>query len=173
MTFLPKGYEQPKTGGGYMKLQKGENRIRIVWSPIVGYVDRDKSGNKPRPVRTKEKQQSLNQWEKPKHFWAMVVVDRTDDSVKVLEVTQATIQNAIFSLAEDADRGNPKEYDIVIGRTWEGLDTKYTVTPKPVEKLSKELLGLVESTKINLGALYDGGDPFEIDEIDTDPEFGS
>ena len=40
---MPEGYEKPKTGGGYMKLQQGENRIRIFSRPIVGWIDRDNS----------------------------------------------------------------------------------------------------------------------------------
>ena len=101
----------------------------------------------------------------------MAVYDCKDEEVKILEITQSSIQNAIFALAEDEDRGNPKEYDIVVTRTGEKLETSYTVTPKPSKPLPQEAQELIEATKINLDALYDGEDPFEIDELDDDVPF--
>ena len=55
MTFLPSGYTVPKqNGSGYFKPQEAQSRIRILSSPIVGYIDWDKSLAKPSLVRTRE-----------------------------------------------------------------------------------------------------------------------
>ena len=36
MAFLPKGYELPVSDGGYMKLEKGENKFRVLSEAITG-----------------------------------------------------------------------------------------------------------------------------------------
>ena len=37
-TFLPDGYEVPKSsGGGYMKFKQGANKFRILSSPVLGW----------------------------------------------------------------------------------------------------------------------------------------
>ena len=38
-TFLPETYELPQSAGGYMKLQQGENKLRILSKPIIGWLD--------------------------------------------------------------------------------------------------------------------------------------
>lgn len=99
----------------------------------------------------------------PKHFWAMVVFDYTDKKVKILEITQKGVQAYLTQLSRDEDWGDPvgtKGYDIVVTRDGEGFDTKYTTSPKPHKELDPGILKLYTDMKINLEALYTGGDPF-------------
>ena len=38
MSFLPDGYEVPKSsGGGYMKFKQGANKCRILSAPVLGW----------------------------------------------------------------------------------------------------------------------------------------
>ena len=166
--FLPKNYEAPKSGGSYMKLQQGENRVRVLSAAIVG---EEYWTTENKPVRTKTLPQdkphniklrdpSKHWLSGVKHFWAFVVQDKSGGGIKILEITQASIQNTITGLVKDEDWGNPSNYDLVITRTGEGMETRYEVTPKPHSPIDVEVLKEYESMNINLDALYEGGDPF-------------
>lgn len=166
-TFLPDNYEVPSASGKYYRLQQGSNQFRVLASPILGNEYWSHEG---KPVRKRtgenivvddirpEKDGSVG---KVKHFWAMPVWDGVE--VKVFEITQKQIQTAIKDLVKDEDWSDPKNYDIVINREGEGLETKYSVKPKIHKELSKEAIAGWESTKKNgfdLDALYNAGDPF-------------
>lgn len=177
MTFLPENYEIPNASNGYMKLEKGENKFRVLSSAITGWeiwVD-----NKPKrfkesiPVEEAEKADldpRTGVPRVPKHFWAFVVWNYNQDSIQILELTQKSIQKYIKSLTTDEDWGDPKGYDIVIKREGEGLETEYQVVQKPKKELAKEISTAYKETRINLDALYKGEDPFgnqpETDDID-------
>ena len=163
--FLPTGYEAPKTGGKYLKLKQGSNVLRILESPLLGWLDwtADK-----KPVRTpyqgeKSAPKPIDPKKKVKHFWAFPVWDYSDKQIKILEIVQSTIQDAIFTLSLDEAWGNPKEYDIDIKKTGEDLDTTYAVVPKPPKELSEEIKEATANTKINLNALLSNDDPFSND----------
>lgn len=158
--FLPNGYEAPKTSDGYMKLQKGENRFRILSRPIIGWEDwKDK---KPLRFRLNEKPEKPVEANKPiKHFWAFVVWNVAEEKIQILEITQVTIQSAIQGFTKDEDWGNPFDYDIKVKRTGDGMETEYSVTPAPKSPVSKTIKDALEKRgKINLEALFAGEDPF-------------
>ena len=176
--FLPGGYSVPVSGGGnYTKLQQGENRIRILRKPILGHSwwgytdeqggikfgnDRNPNNRPVKPVRIRlETPIPVIAAEAYKHFWAMVVWNYTTHRIEILEVTQKTIQEGIESLIGDRDWGSPLEYDIAIKKAGSGLDTEYTVTPKPKNELTSEIREARDNASINLEALYDGANPFE------------
>jgi len=104
--FLPDGYEAPQGGSSYLKLQQGENKLRILSKPIIGWLDwKDKV---PHRFGFKQKPEKPFDPSKPiKHFWAMIVFDYSDSQVKVLEITQQTIQKTIQDLAANEDWGSP------------------------------------------------------------------
>lgn len=158
--FLPQGYEVPKSSGNYLRFKDGENIIRILGNAIVGWVDwtLDK-----KPVRTKEKLSPINPAKPVKHFWAFPVWDYSDEKVKILEITQATIQEAIYALHNDDDWGNPTEYDLNIKKTGKDLETKYSVMPKPKKPVSPEIVRTYTETPLDLNELLKGGDPFKTD----------
>jgi len=160
MSFLPNDYEKPASGGNYMKLEQGNNKVRIMSDAIVGWLDWDKTTGKPVPVRTKEKQAPLGEG-KVKHFWAFVIFDYNEKRIKILEVTQAGIQNTLFSLHSNESWGSPLNYDITIVRSGEGMETKYEVVPTPPKEVAEDIKELYEGMDINLEELFNGGDPFE------------
>jgi hypothetical protein len=156
--FMPEGYEVPSSNN-YLKLQPGDNKIRIVSKPIIGWEDW--KDNKPIRFRMSDKPQTSIDPEKPiKHFWAMLAWDYKSNKLAILEITQKSIQKAIEGLAKNEDWGSPLNYDITISKSGSGLDTEYAVVPIPPKPLSEEVQGLIIGTQVNLEALFDGKDPF-------------
>jgi|SRR6267142_5275272 len=159
--FLPDNYTAPKSSSeGYMKLQDGENRFRILSQPILGWEDwtlekkpvRFRYNNKPsksiiadRPVR---------------HFWAMIVWNYTEEKIQILQISQATIRKTLEKLCKDADWGAPYFYDIKIIKEGESKDTEYSISPVPGKPLHPMIIDAFKESPIYLDALFDNADPF-------------
>lgn len=167
-TFLPTNYVQPVVTGNYMKLEDGDNLFRALSSVTVGYQYWT-TDNKP--VRLTERPQTtptdirLEKDGKPtkiKHFWAFIVWNYKAKKIQVLEITQSSIQEAINNLVNDEDWGSPKKYDIKINRTGEGLDTVYSVNPKPHTPLNQEIANEFANTPYDLANLFIGGEVFDV-----------
>lgn len=158
--FLPSAYVAPaKSNGSYMKLLKGENRIRILSKPIIGWLDWD--NKKPLRFKFNEKPSKPIDPSKPiKHFWAFVIWDCVENKIKIMEITQSGIQQSIQALTKDADWGSPFEYDIKIIRAGDGMETTYTINPVPHKPVYDAVKDLFKRTYIDLEQLFVGGDPF-------------
>jgi len=179
--FLSSDYSIP-TESNYMKYVQGDNLLRVLSSPIVGmeYWITDPEDKKKRlpvrkhmgvniPVGDLEENPKTGKVDMPKHFWALCVYNYQDKRVQILEITQKGIQKAILGLTKSKGWGSPKDYDIVINREGEGMDTEYMVTPQPKEKLDEGIVQLYKDMNIKLEVLFNGGDPFKADKI-TDEE---
>jgi hypothetical protein len=159
MSFLPTNYEQPRTGGNYMKFQKGENKFRILSKPILGFEDW--KDNKPLRFRMDSKPlKPIDPKKSIKHFWAMIVWNYQDSQIQILEITQSTIQSAIRNLAADEDWGSPFNYDIKVTRKGEGMETEYSVIASPKKPVTDEIKEALLNKPVNLEALFEGEDPF-------------
>ena len=163
--FLPSNYKPPVGEGKYYKFEQGSNKFRILSDSIQGWEDWKEEDGQRKPIRTKEKQAPISSDQKPKHFWAFVVWDYSDEKIKIMELTQITIQSAILALYKSEDWGDPKNYDITITKTGEKMETKYNVIATPPKEVKKEIAEKYKNTKINLDKLFDGGDPFEVDTV--------
>lgn len=160
MDFLPENYETPQGAGAYMKLQQGENKFRILSKPIIGWLDwKDKTPHRF-PFRNKPEKPMGEQ--AIRHFWSMLVFDYADKSVKILELTQSTIQKSIEHLAKDEDWGNPGDYDIKITKSGQDKSTEYKVNPSPKKPLSDDIKAAAKAKPANLDALFTNGDPFDL-----------
>lgn len=165
---MPEGYEQPKSDSKYFnpsKVVNGvDNIIRILSKPIMGWLDwKTNSEGKQVPVRIPYNQPkpAPNDPEKPvKHFWAMVIWDYKDEAIKIMEITQSSIQDAIYTLDYDSAWGDPTQYDLNIKKEGEKLTTKYTVTPRPPKPLEMRIEAALREANPNLNELYKNGDPF-------------
>lgn len=168
--WLPATYEKPATQGKYFKLQAGDNKIRILSKPILGWLDWTEGADGSRkPVRTMEKPERSIDPKKPvKHFWAFVIWDYKEKSLKVMEITQATIQDAIYTLHNSEDWGDPTQFDININKTGEKMETKYAVVPLPPKPLDHTIASEYLTANIKLEKLFDNGDPFEQDSAGID-----
>lgn len=178
MSFLPNDYTLPSSGGKYTKLPQGETKLRILSDSIVGY---EYWTNENRPSRSRQyptdtsdaRVEDNGKQSQPKHFWAIKVYNYTDQCVQVWQVSQKSIQQGLLALVSDVDWGNPKDYDIKVNRTGEGLDTRYSVNPSPKKELAKEVSEADKNTPVNLELLFEGGDPFltdsdgEVDDADN------
>lgn len=172
-TWLPQGYEVPVSEGNYLRFEEGANKFRILSHPVMGYEYWNTAG---KPVRLKEvpttvpsdiRLDKAGKPERVKHFWAVAVWHYTRDkkgndtsSVKLLEITQASIQGQIQALAENEDWGDPRTFDLTVTRKGEGLDTEYNTQPSPKKPLSDAGIEAMKNKPINLEALFIGADPF-------------
>lgn len=166
MPMLPKGYKRPSSSS-YLKFAAGNNVFRILAPPIMGWEGWTTADGKRKPVRRRRIEDfKINDTEpnkKLKHFWAMPVWNYDAGCVSILEITQATIQDAITALDNNAKWGDARNYDLCVVREGSTLeDTTYQVMPEPptpltqeAEKAWAELQG-----KFDIERLYDGGDPF-------------
>src|SRR3569623_2752318 len=98
MSFLPKGYEVPKSPSAYLKLEDGQNKLRFMSAPIMGYVYWN-TDNKPVRMRMHQRPDGRpadqREDDKLKHFWALVVWNYREARLQVFEMTQASIQGPI------------------------------------------------------------------------------
>ena len=169
--FLPPEYEVPSKAGSYSKFEDGDNRFRFLASPIIGWVGwKTQPDGGRKPVRKHMNETiSVNEVDNEdqiKHFWAMPVYNYRTDQIEILEITQKGIQKAIKSLVNDSDWGSPINYDIVINKKGQKLETEYQVMPKPAKQLDPGIKQAFEDMFINLNALYEGKDPFKEDLAD-------
>ena len=159
-SFLPENYSAPSGNSNYYKFDKGENRFRILSKPIIGWLDWD--NKKPLRFRMDAKpSKPIDSNKAIKHFWAFVVHDTKSNSIKILEITQSSIQGAISALSKDADWGAPFGYDIKVVKSGDGMETEYVVNPVPHKPITQEVKDLLAAKPIDLEKLYDGADPFD------------
>ena len=164
-SFLPPDYETPQTNINYAKINLGENRFRICSKPILGW----EGWKEKKPYRFPFAKKPEAVFDQPvKHFWAFVVWDYSDKTLKVLEITQATVQTAITDIARSQDWGNRWEYDIKITKTGQDKNTKYSVLPAPKAKVTEEVYKATLEKPVWLDALFlKDGDPFKADNPHT------
>jgi len=118
-------YDPSETSGIYMRLEQGDNRVRIVSEP---YKFKREFPTSDQPVQ--------------RYGWA--VIDRADGELKYLEVGPM-IFGQIVALNEDEDYGDPTTYDLKIKKTGEMLETRYTVIPGKIEELTREEVELAKT----------------------------
>lgn len=143
----------------------GANRFRILSPAITGYEYWTKEN---KPVRSRENWDLIPQDIKVgndgmptpvKHFRAFVVWHYNENLVQVLEITQATIQRGL-KIKIDNREGKATENDFIITRSGEGMDTEYDIDVAESSPLKAEIEIAYKAKKVDLEALFYGGDPF-------------
>lgn len=161
MSFLPQGYEPPKSSSRYTKFESGKTtKLRILSNAVVGW---GYFTTENKPVRQKDKFQStpdIKKDGKQKEFWALIVWNYETSQIEICELTQASIKTAIMNLYMDADYGDPKNYDIKIKREGEWLETEYSVLPSPIKEPDPDIITQYQQEDINLEAILTNDDPF-------------
>ena len=159
--FLPSDYEAPKGNSNYLRLEKGENRFRILSKPILGWEDWE--NKKPLRFRRDAKpEKPIDPQKAIKHFWAFIVFNYFKNEIQIMEITQKSIQGAIEQLSKDSDWGSPFTYDIKIIRGGDGMETEYTINPVPHKPVAAEVLEAFRNKPCHLEALYLGDDPWDM-----------
>ena len=144
------------------KLENGENRMRILTTPITGYVWWPENENKPQ--RVKEPKDIPTGVSDAKYFWFLTI--GINDEVKFLEIKQKTILNQIKALSDNKEWGEVQEYDITITRSGQDLETQYTVVPNPKADVSTDVAGAWNQMKARYKPdnLFTNGSPLEAGE---------
>jgi hypothetical protein len=179
--FLPDTYEPPKSTSGYMKLQDGKNKFRILSSPILGWEYWTQKDGKKMPVRLaytednyrvaqREAQKNIDEKDKKaKHFWAMTVWNYNTNAIEILELVQAKMQKSIRDTSKEPEWGNPvNRYDFVITKSGRDMSTEYSMTAIPPSTTAPEITKAIKEKPINLNALFSGGNPFEEAVVDEE-----
>src|SRR3990167_8385134 len=108
--FKPKDYDKAMVGN-YLKLDEGQNRIRILKEPITGYIYwRDKDGNlvsknKPageggKPTRVRDYiELEMEERNVMRGFAAMIVWNYQVDKIQIWEVKQVGIISSLDALS--------------------------------------------------------------------------
>lgn len=169
--FLPDGYEVPRSPGMYMKLEPGENRIRILTRAVLGWQDWTADKKALRFRQDQKPQRSAVPGQDIKHFWGMIVWNRKYRVIQCLEITQPGIQDKIKKYSKDPDWGSPMHYDLKIIKTGTGKQTKYDVTPAPKSDANADpdIMHAMMDITITLDAIFTGGEPFKRDVVSTAP----
>jgi hypothetical protein len=157
--FLPENYSAPKgENSNYMRLQDGENKFRILSQPILGWLDWDDKT----PVRSifNDKPKPLDSARPVKHFWAFIVWNYAIEAIQILEVTQASIRDAIAALCQDVDWGQPYFYDIKVTRRGKEKETSYTLSPMPHRPTAQKVKEAFAAKPCQLDKLFAGEDPW-------------
>ena len=130
----------------YMKLEEGENVVRVMGNPVQYYVHwiTTTDGSKRKIVSPIDSMALVSRLEdagfKRKATWIVKVLDRKTDTFKVLEVG-SQIYNGIRSLYNNPKWGKVTDYDISIMRGPKGSQPLYSVQPNPKEKIDPSLKG--------------------------------
>lgn len=170
--FLPVDYKAPKAAGHYMKIEDGENRVRILSAPIIGWEDWT-ADKKPLRFPFNEKPRAPLDPMKPiKHFWAFVVWNYREEKIQILQISQATVRAPLQALCADEDWGAPYFYDIKIIKKKEGDRVSYQVLSLPHKPTADHIREAFYAKRINLEALFTGEDPFAPCDNPTDGVFG-
>lgn len=164
--FLPEDYKLPTWNSDkYCKFWEGTTRIRILEKPVIGwrYFNTENI-----PFMSKEKPTTtpwIKEESKLKEFWAMVIWNYEISKIQILQIDQNWIKSSILEYAKDPDWGSPKNYDLKITKTGQKLETKYSVIPGKIAEITEEIEQLYNETFINLNALFEWKDPFEMPKL--------
>lgn len=161
--FIPNDYEPPTGGGGFTKLEAGDNRMRILSSPLMLWIEwrdgkpiRHAFVNKDsKPVKGGGQKDSV------KHGWGLIIWNYKTEAIEVFELDKQDIIAALTTYSKDEDWGHPKNYDIVINKSGSGMETEYKFIAKPAKRVSDAIVTAFTENPIDLSQLLvDGGNPF-------------
>ena len=161
MGLLEQSYEVPSGGESrFMRFEPGENRFRILDTPNMGYQYFEDN----KCIKVAEKNKAADGIDDLKHFWDVPVW--ANGKVMILTITQKTIQNALASLDASAEWSNLNEYDVIVTKSGQSLDTKYQTTPCPKTATPKE----AKDAYADFGKDYKWKDVFGADEKKDDAD---
>lgn len=137
------------------KFKDGENRIRIlgdraegfqIWSPQDNRMFKGTSRNELAEY------ESDKNW--PKETWVMPVWDYAEQAVRILSINQKSIREGLQELEDDADWGSTQGYDVVINKSGTGLETRYSVVPKPAKPVDAAITSAFEQANIDVSGHF-------------------
>lgn len=159
---LPTDTRGKAGGSSFTKLEQGQNKILIVGDAVQGYqywtmngvkrspeVFEETPGIRMKKVKDKETGEESEVPEKQQYFWAVPVYNFKTESFEIYQITQKGVRDDLAALQSNDEWGDPTgKFTVTINKSGEGFETKYTVTPNPVnEKTGKEIEKIVTAYK--------------------------
>jgi len=83
--------------------------------------------------------------ERVRHFWAFVVYNYDAKALQVLELKQQTTMRTVEALIRSPKWGDPRGYDLIIGKSRTGTrerDVEYSVIPEPPSEADPRIVDL-------------------------------
>lgn len=171
-------YSVPKPETKYLKFEEGATEFFPLDSAVNGWEYWNKDGKPVRLTANPEElpediriDQKTGEPEKIKHFWAFPVIETSTGKVKVLEITQKTVQKAILALVKSAWGTPVQSYAITVTRDDSTSPTSYSTMPNPkLAEIPQAWLNAWDKAKVNgfdINRLFRNADPFTPDENDT------
>ena len=127
--FIDDAYTPPSNGGGYSKIEQGDNKFRILSSPLMTW-NIWSNGKCSRIPYNPDNKPSTPDGENAgvKHAWNMIVWNYQTEAIEIMELDKMTVIAPLLNHAKDEDWGHPKHYDIVITKS--AVDTPLSSAPK-------------------------------------------
>lgn len=127
----------------YMKLEDGQNKIRILTKPHQYLVHHYKTNEKDPGFGVRilssihhGSDPLIDRGLKPRRRWLVGIIDRKTDSYKILDMS-VSVFKSIQNLTRNEDWGDPSQYDITINVDKNGgPNGYYTVIPNSKKPLS-------------------------------------
>jgi len=171
------------SGGDWMALEEGDNRIRIV-SEFVDYGEHfDNAKKRSFVCLGKDECSYCKAGEKVKVRYLGWVIDRKDGKVKLLRFGHSIFkQIGALAINEEYEFDESPSYDMTIKRDGKGLDTEYNVTAarkdskitekelEEIEEKVKDPIEIIENMKAKLEKEIgsEGSESHEVDEYDEE-----
>jgi hypothetical protein len=154
-TLLPKDYVAPAGGDVYMKMAKAGSPIKFVIAgtivPGYSYWTNAKTKIRSRVPFTETPDIKIEDGkvDRVSHFWCLPVFDTETETVRILEITQSSLQNQLQSIFDGgdydlSDLSSPMA--IKISAAGEKLLTKYTLMPVPVN--NPKMISVLEASDL-------------------------
>ena len=155
-------------GNDFMKLEEGNNVVRIFTKPYQFYTvwTADATG-KQRKIRSAVENCPLVQrGDKPSARWYVGVLDRRNGARPSILEVGPQIFKQILGLRKKATWGDPRAYDIDIERQPKGSQPLYIVSPEPkVVLTNEEKAGIREFlSRVDLVKMTESPTPEEVRE---------
>jgi hypothetical protein len=145
--YYPEGYTPPQNeSDSYFKPKAGTHKLRIIGRPefyFVGWSEQNGT-RKAHRARTPDPSIQVDKWQNAE---ACLVYNYDLKKLQLWEITQATLRDKLFSLATDADFGDPTTYDIKVERKGEGLDTTYDIKALSKSEPSQDILDALKKVE--------------------------
>ena len=154
-------------GNDFMKLEEGNNVVRIFTKPYQFYTvwTTDATG-KQRKIRSAVENCPLVQrGEKPSARWYVGVINRKNAKPSILEIGPQ-IYKQVLGLRKKEAWGDPRKYDIDIERQPKGSQPLYIVSPLPEKPLSADERGAIKEflSRVDLVKMTEAPTPDEVRE---------
>lgn len=137
-SLLAADYSLPAGNADYIRMPEGGSSIKVVIIDTIctGYLywtEDKRCVRSPVPFKATpgiRVSDQANKVETPKHFWCAKVWSFDEKAVKILEITQRQIQEAILAI-HDGDDYELSDMDVALRISAEGagLKKKYTLLP--------------------------------------------